>query len=117
MVQKREVQRRDPAWSLTLACEEADDNGDGELSLDFRAALRGNDHIKVWFDKLELARWDAEELFAVLDYDRSGAISQQEFGEGCLRAKENAKHLRSAHYTLQKAWAPSRSRTYTSKRR
>ena len=42
-----------------------------------------------------------------MDYDGSGAISQQEFGEGCLRAKENAssKHLRSAHHTLQKAWA------------
>merc|ERR1711988_1876244 len=95
-MQKKEIERHDTVRNLMQAFEEADDNGDGELSLEeLHAALRDNDHIKVWFDKLEIATWDAEELFAVLDFDGSGAISQQEFVEGCLRAKGNAsaKHL------------------------
>eukprot|EP00916_Digyalum_oweni_P020886 GHVL01034781.1.p1 GENE.GHVL01034781.1~~GHVL01034781.1.p1 ORF type:complete len:453 (-),score=51.73 GHVL01034781.1:2342-3592(-) len=69
----------------------SDYENDGILSLDeFKRALNQDNVIRM-LNRLDVAVVDAEELFAILDENGDGGLTQEEFVEGCLRIKGSAK--------------------------
>lgn len=59
---------------------------------EMQAFLRTDDlGLKSYFEALELNASDTQALFKLLDKDRSGAIDIDEFCEGCMRLKGEAR--------------------------
>eukprot|EP00927_Polykrikos_kofoidii_P051429 TRINITY_DN45232_c0_g1_i1.p1 TRINITY_DN45232_c0_g1~~TRINITY_DN45232_c0_g1_i1.p1 ORF type:complete len:699 (-),score=129.07 TRINITY_DN45232_c0_g1_i1:6-2102(-) len=69
------------------------DNGAGEVTVgEFSKHLR-NDTVQAYFALLELEITDAWVLFKLLDSDCSGSIDAEEFVDGCLRLKGQARSI------------------------
>lgn len=105
-VKRDEQERLESMSKLKTLFEDMDDDGNGELSLDeFHAAMKDENVIKQ-FNQLEIAQYEAVDLFDLLDTDHNGSISVSEFIEGALRVRgtAKAKHLLAVQYDLQKCW-------------
>jgi len=79
----------------------------GDLSLDeFRRACT-NPNVCRQLDDLQIARYEAEELFVLMDTSKRGYINIDNFIEGCLRIRgvARAKHLLGVQYDVQKVWS------------
>eukprot|EP00746_Dinoflagellata_sp_MGD_P143834 gnl/MRDRNA2_/MRDRNA2_76617_c0_seq3.p1 gnl/MRDRNA2_/MRDRNA2_76617_c0~~gnl/MRDRNA2_/MRDRNA2_76617_c0_seq3.p1 ORF type:complete len:563 (+),score=100.78 gnl/MRDRNA2_/MRDRNA2_76617_c0_seq3:120-1691(+) len=104
LMKKEDEERRQTMVAIKKAFEIADKNGDGTLTRqEFKDAMHSSemlDQLKACF----IGQYEAEELFELLDLDHNGAIEVDEFMEGCLRVKGNAraKHLLGVQYDLGK---------------
>jgi len=79
----------------------------GDLSLDeFRRACTNSNVIRQLHD-LQIAQYEAEELFVLMDTSKRGYINIDHFIEGCLRIRgvARAKHLLGVQYDVQKVWS------------
>lgn len=105
-VKRDEAARHQNVSMLANLFEEMDDDGNGELSLEeFQTALE-DEAVVQQFQQLDIAQYEAVDLFDLLDIDHDNSITVAEFVEGCLRVRGDAKakHLLSMQYDLQKCW-------------
>lgn len=105
-VKREEQVRLKTMKQLKALFEEMDDDGNGELTIEeFHTAMEDEGVIQQ-FAKMEIAHYEALELFELLDIDRDGSITVSEFVEGVLRVRGSAKakHLLAVQYDLQKFW-------------
>jgi len=70
---------------------EVDADGSGAISFHELERLLGDPHFMVYLDTIDRKGSDAKELFRMLDYDGSGLITKEEFCNGFLRLKGEAK--------------------------
>jgi len=91
-IEMMEKERIHSLNSLRKAFDEIDVDKDGHLTLDeLRVALRSSEtSVKQALAKMDVGMWDAGELFVLLDYDRSGTLSADEFTQGCMQARGSA---------------------------
>merc|ERR1719327_429138 len=71
--------------------QQADKNNDGELTKDeFMQGLE-MDSVQAQLAKADISIHDAAELFEIMDADGSGAVQVEEWIEGCLRCRGQAR--------------------------
>jgi len=69
---------------------DSDNSRSVELS-ELENRLKDNRHLQDYFKALELNATDTLTLFNLLDHDDSGTLSVEEFCEGCMRLKGEAR--------------------------
>jgi len=78
-----------------------------ELSIEeFKQACQ-NPRVVKQLANLQIAVYEAEELFILMDTAKRGNINIDHFIEGCLRIRgaARAKHLLAVQYDVQKVWS------------
>jgi len=70
---------------------EIDESGDGNITFSELQSHLEKDHVKAYFEHLNLEPEDAWDLFKIIDDDESSEITMDEFTAGCLRLKGPAK--------------------------
>jgi hypothetical protein len=84
---------KDYASDIKTFFKQADADGSGQLSWEeFRTHLE-NDRVKAYFQTLDLDIRKAHTLFSLLDSNDSGEVGIEEFLDGCLRLRGQAKSL------------------------
>ena len=55
---------------------------------------------------VDIPDYEATDLFHLMDVNRNGSVSIEEFIEGCLRVKgeAKAKHLLAMQYDMHRIW-------------
>lgn len=73
---------------------------------EFRRACR-NPRVVKQLQDLQIATYEAEDLFILMDTQKRGAINIHNFIEGCLRIRglARAKHLLGVQFDVQKVWS------------
>lgn len=73
--------------------EEIDSDATGVITReDLQEAFKRED-VKYYFSVLDINVTESDYLFDMLDLDRSGEVDMEEFVNGCLRLKGNAKSI------------------------
>jgi len=84
---------KDYASDIKIFFKQADTDGSGQLSWEeFRTHLM-NDRVKAYFQTLDLDIRKAHTLFSLLDTSANGEVGIEEFLDGCLRLRGQAKSL------------------------
>jgi hypothetical protein len=84
---------KDYANDIKTFFQQADTDQSGQLSWDeFRTHL-GDDRVKAYFQSLDLDIRQAHVLFQLLDTNGNGEVGIDEFLDGCLRLRGQAKAL------------------------
>eukprot|EP00928_Gymnodinium_smaydae_P029271 TRINITY_DN22091_c0_g1_i2.p1 TRINITY_DN22091_c0_g1~~TRINITY_DN22091_c0_g1_i2.p1 ORF type:complete len:664 (-),score=109.89 TRINITY_DN22091_c0_g1_i2:176-2116(-) len=81
------------ASHLVEMFEDIDEDDSGQISKEELRDFLTCNQAKAYLDSLKLDTSDAELLFRIIDADESGFISIDEFVDGCLRFKGEAKSL------------------------
>merc|ERR1712228_736694 len=68
-----------------------DDDGSGEISSDEMDFFLSNEALRKYLEALNVTAEDTRMLFRLLDKDGSGKIDIEEFCNGCLRLKGEAR--------------------------
>jgi len=68
-----------------------DTDNSGSISADELECFLNDEHLRLYLEALELDLIETRSLFSLLDRDESGEVSIEEFCEGCLRLKGEAK--------------------------
>jgi len=76
---------------------EMDEDGSGTVSLDEVNAYFEDPRVQSYFAALGLDYNDTEHLFSLLDCDDDGDVSVDEFLQGCLRLKGEARSIDVQH--------------------
>lgn len=103
-IEKRaEAERVKVCQNIIQIFRKADTDGNNVLSSEeFKAALKAPGSVKKWLLAVGIDTRAAEALFDVLDYDGSGVLDLNEFGEGLLKARGTAcaQDVLSVHCSL-----------------
>lgn len=83
---------------------ELDVDGDGTLNLQEMEAVMGEDRMKGFLQSLDISFFDAWTLFKLLDADAGGTVSANEFVDGCMRIRGNAKSVHMAQMLYENKW-------------
>merc|ERR1712113_712647 len=78
---------------VELFFREADLDKSGYLNWEEFHRHMQNEHVKAYFEALELDVQQAHVLFEILDSDGSDEVSFEEFLEGCYRLKGQARSI------------------------
>merc|ERR1712032_1195710 len=70
-----------------------DDEESGLVHMDKFAAYLQDDRVKSYMHALKINTSDATQLFHLLDVDDSGEVVIDEFVEGCMKLKGEAKSM------------------------
>jgi hypothetical protein len=70
-----------------------DESGSGKLSIETIHSQLSNPEMEVYFKMLDVDISEAEGLFKLLDIDESGQVDYEEFLEGCMRLRGNARAI------------------------
>lgn len=76
--------------------KEIDQDGDASLSLAELEMTLANDSVKAYLVSLEINVDDVWDIFKLLDADGSGTLNIDEFADGCLRLRGQAKSIEIA---------------------
>merc|ERR1712100_1018340 len=91
LLKKQEEEKQVACHKIYEVFQEADADGNGELTKDeFLQSLKRAD-VTRHLQEVGIDVRQAENLFDILDYDESGNIDAQEFIEGVLTARGEAK--------------------------
>jgi len=71
----------------------ADTSGDGRVSPSELMALMGDPKLRAWLSLLEIETNEFTDLLLLLDDDRDGEISLNEFVNGCIRLKGQSRNI------------------------
>jgi voltage-gated sodium channel len=105
-IRKQEAARLKTMKIIRTVFELADADKNGELTLaEFQTALL-DEEVVQHLTNVDIPRYEAEDLFLLLDVDRNGFVSIEEFVEGCMRVKgeAKAKHLLALQYDVHRVW-------------
>merc|ERR1719271_1444607 len=105
-MRKQEEARLKTMKIIRTVFELADADKNGELTLaEFQSALL-DEEVVQHLTNVDIPRYEAEDLFLLLDVDRNGFVSIEEFVEGCMRVKgeAKAKHLLALQYDVHRVW-------------
>merc|ERR1712007_14629 len=91
LVHEKELQRKLYVEHLRAMFEQTDSDQSGSITFDEFESLFDNPRMNALLDALEINAVDAQGFFSLLDTDDSGAIDIEEFCDGCLRLKGDAK--------------------------
>eukprot|EP00929_Paragymnodinium_shiwhaense_P102043 TRINITY_DN65249_c0_g1_i1.p1 TRINITY_DN65249_c0_g1~~TRINITY_DN65249_c0_g1_i1.p1 ORF type:complete len:673 (-),score=140.40 TRINITY_DN65249_c0_g1_i1:152-2170(-) len=92
MIMQKDRQIRNHLKKMTQLFKEADESGDGELSLDEFQNVMTDPRVRTWLAAQELEISDVELLFNLLDTGR-GVLSAEELVVGFARLKGPARSL------------------------
>merc|ERR1712151_25036 len=73
----------------------ADTSGDGRLSLEELEEILADPGVHAWLKVLELEVYEVMALFRLLDDNKDGTVSYEEFLGGTVRLKGNARAIDS----------------------
>jgi hypothetical protein len=96
--------KREFIRTMHLLFVELDHDGSGEISLE---ELQGHmlvPKVEAYFKHLDLDVSQAKKLFRLMDLDKSGTISREEFIVGCSRLRGEAKELDIAILQYEIRW-------------
>jgi len=105
LTKENEKERMKACHNILRIFDEADTDKNREVSAsEFKAALKKTS-VKKWMLKVGLDVRKAEVLFDILDYDNSGHLDLDEFGEGVMRARggASAQDILAVHCDLYRA--------------
>jgi len=85
--------RKELLMKINSLFEEFDEDNDGQINKEELKAHLQNRHIAAYFSSLGVDVDQVGKLFLLLDQDNSGYIDRQEFLQGCLRLKGEAKSV------------------------
>uniref|UniRef100_A0A7R9ZYM9 EF-hand domain-containing protein n=1 Tax=Pyrodinium bahamense TaxID=73915 RepID=A0A7R9ZYM9_9DINO len=88
--------------------QRVDTDSSGFLTLQEFQSIMAQDDVKAYFSALHVDIADAWALFKLMDTDRNGAISIDEFVWGCLRLKGSAKATDIALLMHDSRWIAKR---------
>merc|ERR1712100_131779 len=91
LLKKQEEEKQVACHKIYEVFQEADADGNGELTKDeFLQSLKRAD-VTRHLQEVGIDVRQAENLFDILDYDESGNLDAQEFIEGVIKARGEAK--------------------------
>jgi len=91
LVQERQNMKESYIQHIREIFSIIDTDGSGEISLPEIQELFADDTLHEFLEALEVNASDARALFTLIDTDCSGLISMDEFCNGCLKLKGEAK--------------------------
>eukprot|EP00928_Gymnodinium_smaydae_P094452 TRINITY_DN7936_c0_g3_i2.p1 TRINITY_DN7936_c0_g3~~TRINITY_DN7936_c0_g3_i2.p1 ORF type:complete len:679 (+),score=90.80 TRINITY_DN7936_c0_g3_i2:218-2038(+) len=104
LIQQRLAEKEEFTRRLRNLFERLDTSMDGDISLaEFETHLE-DDHMKAFLESFEIDPSDAWTLFRLLDADGGGSVDSEEFVDGCIRLKGNAKTIHVAQLTYHHKW-------------
>mmetsp|Transcript_67701 Transcript_67701/g.201335 ORF Transcript_67701/g.201335 Transcript_67701/m.201335 type:complete len:316 (+) Transcript_67701:1375-2322(+) len=92
-LEKEKEQKRMYIAMLTDLLEEIDVEGTNKIYREDLEEAFKSEQVKHYFSVLDIDVADSNYLFDMLDLDRSGEVDMNEFINGCLRLKGNAKSI------------------------
>lgn len=101
MLQEKDQQRALAMAHLKDVFLQADKDGSGEISCDEMQLFFQNPEMREYMEALDIKVDDTELLCNLLDVDNSGHVSAEEFCQGCLRLKGNARSIDIHSLTFQ----------------
>mmetsp|Transcript_88542 Transcript_88542/g.277265 ORF Transcript_88542/g.277265 Transcript_88542/m.277265 type:complete len:621 (+) Transcript_88542:99-1961(+) len=90
-IQEANNQKKVHLNHLREVFRDVDTDSTGEIAIVEMEELLKNDHLSSYLESIDIRKDDAMLLFQLLDKDGSGLISIEEFCEGCMRLKGEAK--------------------------
>lgn len=89
---------------LEMLFRKLDTSNDGFISLcEFESHLK-DEHMQAFLASFGIETADAWTLFKLLDTDGGGSVDYNEFVEGCIRLKGNAKSIQMAQLMYHHKW-------------
>jgi hypothetical protein len=90
--------------NLTLLYHDLDSSRAGAITLaDFEEHL-GGEKLQAFLQSLDINTSDAWTFFKLLDVDGGGTLGLDEFVDGCMRLKGNAKSIHVAQILYENRW-------------
>lgn len=93
LIEKQMVQKQRWCREMKDLFQSLDTDGNGGMSLEEIQECLFDPRVESYFQALGLEPHDAEQLFFHLDRDLSGEVSLDEFLQGCLRLKGEARSI------------------------
>lgn len=90
--------------SIRKLFEELDTSGDGSITLNEFEDHLGEERMQAFLHTIEIDTADAWTFFKLLDADGGGSVDIDEFVEGCLRLRGNAKSIHVAQMMYENKW-------------
>lgn len=90
-------------WSIF---EDCDQDLSGSVTLgEFESAL-ARPEVEQRLGEVDIPHYEAQDLFHLMDVNRNGSVSIEEFIEGCMRVNGEArsKHLVAMQYDVHRIW-------------
>jgi len=104
LIQEEMMSKEAYMVSMQKVFEEMDVDNSGSVSMtEFKAAIE-DERLVAYFDALGLEITDVKTLFVLLDRDKTGLISIEDFVLGCMRLKGGAKSLDLAKLMYESEW-------------
>jgi len=83
---------------------EIDTDRDGCITLEEMEAVMHKDRMRGFLQSLDIEFSDAWTFFKLLDVDAGGRVSAQDFVDGCMRIRGNAKSVHIAQMLYETKW-------------
>lgn len=99
LLQEKMHEKETYAKHMREVFNQIDVDGSGEINCDEMEHFLADENLRSYLEALEIDLVDSRCLFKLLDHDDSGVIDINEFCEGCLRLKGEAKSF-DIHYML-----------------
>jgi len=91
LIQEKEFQKKLYLQHIKKVFREIDTNGTGDINADEMEFFLTDEGLKQYLESVDVSPNDARVLFRLLDQDEDGVVSIDDFCEGCLRLKGEAK--------------------------
>jgi hypothetical protein len=109
MVEEKLVNEQTCVKHIKEIFKQMDTDGSGSISYDemYTFVEDGSSQLQTYFEALDLNATDTMTLFNLLDRDKSGVIDIEEFCDGCIRLRGNARSfdLNSLQHENRRAYA------------
>lgn len=93
IAQHRLLERNEARNKLVCLCAEMDTNKDGSLTLsEIKQGMANNEASSTYMHAMDLTEHDMSTVFNILDEDRSGKVSYEEFWQEVHKMKTNDTH-------------------------
>merc|ERR1712039_230624 len=90
--------------SIRRLFAELDTSGDGSITLNEFEDHLSEERMQAFLHTIEIDTADAWTFFKLLDADGGGSVDIDEFVEGCLRLRGNAKSIHVAQMMYENKW-------------
>merc|ERR1719456_1672778 len=91
LIQENVIKKQLYRQHLEDVFKEIDQDGSGSIMYDEVEFFLSDPDLNLYLESIDIYPNDARALFTMLDHDGSGEVSIDEFCDGCLRLKGEAK--------------------------